>query len=60
MIMHDKVLMYVMTCWDNYRCSDKDEVNRIINEVIKENPDEKSFVKLGVIAKRRCMGELVK
>ena len=60
MIMHDKVLMYVMTCWDNYRCADKDEVNRIINEVIKENPDEKSFVKLGVIAKRRCMGELVK
>lgn len=58
MIMHDKVLMYVRTCWDNYRCADKDEVNRIINEVIKENPDEKSFVKLGVIVKRRCMGEL--
>lgn len=57
-MMHDKVLMYVKTCWDNYRCSDKDEVNRIIAEVITENPDEKSFVKLGVIAKRRCMGEL--
>ena len=52
--MYDKVHMYVRT----YRCADKDEIKRIINEVIKDNPDETDWVRLGVIAKRRCMGEL--
>ncbi|MBQ2635342.1 MAG: hypothetical protein IJG09_01375 [Methanobrevibacter sp.] len=56
--MYDKVLWYVSTCWDNYRCADKNEVKRIIQEVIADNPDETSYVKLGMLAKRRCIGEL--
>lgn len=55
--MHEKVLMYVANCWDNYRCSDKDKVNRIIDEVISDNPEETDFTRLGMIAKRRCMME---
>lgn len=54
-MMHNKVHMYVMTCWDAYRCADKDEVKRVIDEVINENPDETDWVKLGVICKRRLM-----
>ena len=57
-MIYDKVHTYVRTCWDNYRCADKDEVKRIINEVIEANPNETDWVKLGVIVKRRCMGEL--
>ena len=57
-MMYDKVHMYVRTCWDNYRCADKDEVKRIINEVIEDNPNETDWVKLEVMAKRRCIGEL--
>ena len=53
-MLQDKIHTYVRTCWD----SDKDEVKRIIQEVIDENPDIKDHVKLGVIAKRRCIGEL--
>ena len=56
--MQDKVLWYVRTCWDSYRCADKKKKKRIIQEVIEENPDIKDHVKLGVIAKRRCIGEL--
>ena len=57
-MLQDKIHTYVRTCWDSYRCADKDEVKRIIQEVIDENPDIKDHVKLGVIAKRRCIGEL--
>ena len=57
-MLYKKVNMYVQACWDHYRCADKDEVKRIIQEVIEENPDIKDHVKLGVIAKRRCIGEL--
>lgn len=57
-MMHEKVLWYVSTCWDSYRCADKEEVKRIIDEVIRENPHLDDYVKLGVLAKRRCMGEL--
>lgn len=57
-MLYDKVHMYVRTCWDNYRCADKDEVKRIINEVIEANPNETDWVRLGVQAKRRCIGEL--
>ena len=58
MTLHEKVHWYVRTCWDSYRCADKKEVEKIINEVIAENPDETNYVKLGVLAKRRCIGEL--
>ena len=39
-MLHDKVLWYVATCWDHYRCADKDEVKRIIREVVDENPQK--------------------
>lgn len=58
MMMYDKVHMYVRTCWDNYRCADKEKVKHVICEIINENPDETDWVKLGVKAKRRLMGEL--
>ena len=60
MKMQDKVLCYVRTCWDSYRCSDKDEVKRIIKEVIDENPDITNISKLGMLSKRRCQNELTK
>lgn len=50
---------YVRTCWDRYSCADKSEVKRIISEVINENPDTDNIVKLGMLAKRRCIGELL-
>ena len=56
--MNDKILWYVSTCWDNYRCAAKDEVKRIIQEVIADNPEISDYIKLGVLAKRRCQGEL--
>ena len=57
--MNEKVHMYIRTCWDAYRCADKNEINRIIQEVIDENPDETDWIKLGVKVKRRCIGELI-
>lgn len=56
--MYDDVHRYVRNCWDRYRCANKEDVERIINEVIAENPEETSYVKLGMLAKRRCIGEL--
>ena len=56
--MHDDIHRYLKNCWDMYRCSDKREVERIIREVIAENPNETNYVKLGMLAKRRCIGEL--
>ena len=56
--MQDKILWYVSTCWDHYRCADKDEVKRIIQEVIEDNPEITDYIKLGVLAHRRCQGEL--
>ena len=56
--LEEKISWYVSTCWDSYRCADKNEVQRIIKEVIQENPDETNYVKLGMYAKRRCIGEL--
>lgn len=58
MALNEKVHNYVKSCWDAYRCADKEEINRIIQEVIQENPNETDWVKLGVIVKRRCIGEL--
>lgn len=58
MEMKAKVHRYVRNCWDSYRCADKKEIERIIDEVLQEYPDETNHVKLGVIVKRRCIGEL--
>ena len=56
--LFDKVLVYVRNCYYDYHCKDKEDVNRIILEVINENPEEYDFIKLGVMVKRRCQGEL--
>lgn len=56
--MRDKVITYVYSCWYGVRCHERKDIERIIDEVIAENPDIKDFTKLGVIAKRRCQGEL--
>ena len=56
--MRDKVLKYVISCWYDSRCYDKEDILRIIDEVIAENPEEKRVTKLGMLAKRRCIGEL--
>jgi (2Fe-2S) ferredoxin len=56
--MKQKVLMYVYNTWYGVHCYKKEDIEKIVNEVIKENKNEKDFIKLGVIAKRRCMHEL--
>lgn len=56
--IEEKISWYIRTCWDQYRCADKEEVQRIIKEIITENPNETNYVKLGMLAKRRCIGEL--
>ena len=56
--MKNKVKMYVYNCWYGVRCHKKEEIEKIIEEVIKENPDETDYTKLGMISKRRCQNEL--
>lgn len=56
--MKQKVLMYVYNTRYGVHCYKKEDIEKIVNEVIKENKNEKDFIKLGVIAKRRCMHEL--
>lgn len=56
--MKQKVIMYVYNTWYGVHCHKREDVERIVDEVITENPTEKDFMKLGVIAKRRCMHEL--
>lgn len=56
--LEDKVLSYVYTCWYGVRCHNREDIERIVKEIILENPDEKSFTKLGMLAKRRCQSEL--
>lgn len=59
-MLHKKVVNYVYNSWYGVHCHNREDIERICSEVIKENPDETNFTKLGLIAKRRCMGELVK
>ena len=56
--MKQKVTMYVYNCYYGIRCLDKKDIDRIINEVIQDNPNETDFVKLGVKVKRRLASEL--
>lgn len=56
--LEEKVYWYVSTCWDQFRCANKEEIRKIIKEVITENPDETNYIKLGMLSKRRCIGEL--
>lgn len=57
-MMFNKVLTYVYNCTYGIRCHKREDIEQIVKEVIEENPDETSHVKLGVIAKRRIYGEL--
>ena len=58
--MRKKVLDYVLTCWYDSRCYKKEDILKIIDQVISENPDETRITKLGLLSKRRCIGELQK
>lgn len=56
--MRNKVLQYVTSCWYDSRCHKKEDILRIIDEILAENPNETQITKLGMLAKRRCIGEL--
>ena len=56
--MKDKVLSYVYSTWYQSKCHKKEDIERVICDVIRENPEEADIVKLGVKAKRRCISEL--
>ena len=58
--MKDKVIRYVYTCWYGSRCHKREDIERIVEEVISENPGITNHVKLGMLAKRRCQSELNK
>ena len=58
--MRTKVIWYVYATWYGVHCHDRKDIERIIDQVIQENPDLNDYVKLGVIAKRRCMNEFTK
>ena len=56
--MYKKTLTYVYNCTYGIRCYKREDIERVVKEVVDENPDETSHVKLGVKAKRRIQGEL--
>lgn len=57
-MLKNKVLFYVINTWYQSKCKNKKDIIRIVNETIKDNPNEKRVSKLGMKAKRRCMNEL--
>ena len=57
-MLKNKVLFYVINTWYQSKCKNKKDIMRIVNETIKDNPNEKRVSKLGMKAKRRCMNEL--
>ena len=56
--MRNKIIWYVYATWYGVHCHKREDVEKIIDQVIQENPDITDHVKLGVIAKRRCIAEL--
>ena len=56
--MKNKVMMYVYNCWYGVRCHKREDIEKIIDEVIKQNPNETDYTRLGMISKRRCQNEL--
>ena len=56
--MRTKVINYVYNCWYWVKCHKKEDIERIVDEIILENPDVKNTTKLGMLAKRRCQNEL--
>lgn len=51
------VYYYVTATWYESHCKDKNEIKRIIREVIRENKNL-SVTKMGLKARRRCQSEL--
>ena len=56
--MYNKVLTYVYNCWYGVHCHKKEDIEKIVKEIIKENPNETRITKLGMLAKRRCIERL--
>lgn len=56
--MYEKTLTYVYNCLYGIRCYKREDIERIVQETVDENPNETCPVKLGVKAKRRIQGEL--
>ena len=56
--MQDKVLTYVYNCWYGVRCHKREDIERIVEQIIQENPNETNYTMLGMLAKRRCIAEL--
>ena len=54
----EKVNRYVEMCWYNYHCYDRNKIMKIITDIVNENPEETNHTRLGMLAKRRCIGEL--
>lgn len=56
--MKDKVIWYVYATWYGVHCHKREDIEKIVDQVITENQDVTSYVKLGILAKRRCQNEL--
>ena len=56
--MKTKIIQYVYSTWYQSKCYDREDIERIIDQVIAENPDENNHVKLGMKARRKCQAEL--
>lgn len=56
-MMEEKLYLYVTGMWYESKCKDKNEIRRIIQDEIRNNP-EMEFKKLGLKTLRRCKSEL--
>ena len=56
--MKDKVIWYVYATWYGVHCHKREDIEKIVDQVITENQDITNYVKLGILAKRRCQNEL--
>lgn len=55
--LNERLYIYIIGMWYESKCKDKNEIKRIIEEEIKNNPDME-FKKLGLHTLRRCKSEL--
>lgn len=56
--MKNKVMTYVYNCWYDVHCHKREDIEKIVEQIIEENPHITNYTKLGMLAKRRCMNEL--